>query len=1093
MTYQSRYANLNDAQKQAVDTIEGPVMVIAGPGTGKTELLSVRVATILHKTDTLPENILCLTFTDSGQAAMRERLVGIIGKDAYKVAIHTFHSFGSEVMSQNREYFYQNALFQPADELKQYEILRALFEALAHSNPLASMMNGEYTYLRDARSVISELKRRSALTSDELLEVLHQNQATLDVAEKILAPILSERVGKATGEKLHQASAELASFASTVTPLYQITPLAHVLSQSLETMLAETETIHPTKPITAWKNKWFERDEQKNIVCKDRKRVTKLAALSGIYADYLQRMEAAGLFDFDDMIMQVVHAVAAHDDLKYNLQEKYLYIMVDEFQDTNPAQQRILESLTDNPVNEGNPNILVVGDDDQAIYGFQGADSSNVLNFSKTYPARTLIVLTENYRSGAAVLEASRAVIEQAGDRLEKQIAELDKTLHAQPNKTATVEMWQAPNVEAEYLALAESISQSIKAGTDPSSIAVLARRHADLQALLPYLSSAGIPLRYEREESVLDSPPIVALEQVARVVVALAENRHDDAQQLLPKLLAHPAWQLEPQELWRLSLTAYTSRQNWMEIMATTPRFVAIHAWLTACAKDAATSLLEPMVDRLMGGAETPVPALQQSPYFNYFFSAYQLDTNPGEYLLYLSALRAVRGRLRDHLPGQLLTLRSFLDFIALHRQLGVTIMAHDYSAASDAPAVQLLTAHKSKGLEFDTVYVVQSIDNAWGASARAAARTISYPENLPLQSGGNTVDERLRLYYVAMTRARKALFLTFSEQNDGGKKTFIADFLVNAEVPRKEIHDTSTATALKAAELAWYEPLLVPVTELRDVLAPHIEKFTLSATSLNAFLDVSRGGPKAFLVNNLLHFPKTKIASASYGTAIHTTMQLAHTHILVAGEQKPLKESLKDFEIALTKERLDEKDFTFYLKKGSEELPAYLSSGVLPMTATQKAEVNFKYQQVVLNSAKLTGSLDMIDVNKAERTMVVTDYKTGKPSESWTHGDDHTKLKLHKYRQQLLFYKLLVEHSSEYARYHVSHGQLAFIQPTKGGKSIVLSLDLNNEDTERTERLISAVWNHIMALDMPDTSAYSPDSKGVLAFEQDLIDGIV
>jgi DNA helicase-2/ATP-dependent DNA helicase PcrA len=118
MSFHDRYTHLNAAQKRAVDTIEGPVMVVAGPGTGKTELLSVRVANILQKTDTLPENILCLTFTESGQAAMRERLVGIIGKDAYKVAIHTFHSFGSEVMAQNRDYFYRNALFQAADELK---------------------------------------------------------------------------------------------------------------------------------------------------------------------------------------------------------------------------------------------------------------------------------------------------------------------------------------------------------------------------------------------------------------------------------------------------------------------------------------------------------------------------------------------------------------------------------------------------------------------------------------------------------------------------------------------------------------------------------------------------------------------------------------------------------------------------------------------------------------------------------------------------------------------------------------------------------------------------------------------------------------
>src|ERR1035437_10388980 len=109
MDFKKRYATLNKAQREAVDAIDGPVMVIAGPGTGKTELLSVRTANILQKTDTLPENILCLTFTDSGANAMRERLTEIMGKDAYKVAIHTFHSFGSEIINQYGEYFYQGA------------------------------------------------------------------------------------------------------------------------------------------------------------------------------------------------------------------------------------------------------------------------------------------------------------------------------------------------------------------------------------------------------------------------------------------------------------------------------------------------------------------------------------------------------------------------------------------------------------------------------------------------------------------------------------------------------------------------------------------------------------------------------------------------------------------------------------------------------------------------------------------------------------------------------------------------------------------------------------------------------------------------
>ena len=1089
MSFHDRYTHLNAAQKRAVDTIEGPVMVVAGPGTGKTELLSVRVANILQKTDTLPENILCLTFTESGQAAMRERLVGIIGKDAYKVAIHTFHSFGSEVMAQNRDYFYRNALFQAADELKQYEILRAIFETLDHTNPLASTMNGEFTHLRDTQSVISELKRRSALTSDELLAVLQQNEAAMDAAERLLVPILSDRVGKTTAAKLGEAASAFREYAVSVEPLYQIVPVAHIINDSLTHMLTETETIHPTKPISAWKSKWFERDAAKNLVFKDRKRLSKLKSLSYIYFEYLNQMEKASLFDFDDMIMQVVHAIEVHDDLKFNLQEKYLYIMVDEFQDTNPAQLRILQNLTDNPVNEGTPNILVVGDDDQAIYGFQGADISNILGFSDLYPSRELVVLTENYRSGAPILEASRAVISQAGDRLEERLPELDKKLHAQ-NDNASVALWHSPSFEAEYHSVANDIKTKIDAGIDPSSIAVLARRHADIQALLPYLSHAGVVVRYEREESVLDTAPIVALEEVARIVVSLAEGHHDEVEALLPKLLAHPAWQITPQELWRLSLDAYTNRQHWLEVMATTPRFVPIYNWLLEQAEASKNTALEPMVDALIGKQDEEEKV---SPYYTYFFSSEALADHPATYLQCLSALRALRSRLREYMPDAPVNLKNLVDFIDLHRRLNVTIMSHQYSLASDVPAVQLLTAHKSKGLEFDHVYVINSVDSSWGQGARGVSRSISYPENLPLQSGGNSADERLRLYYVAMTRARKELTLTYGDYNESGKHTLLADFLVQTEIPTIT-HDENTLQAtLEQAELAWYQPLVQPTADLKQILAPQLEKFKLSATSFNAFLDVSRGGPQEFLLNNLLHFPRAKGASASYGTAIHWTMQQAHTHLTATGEQKPLEDILHDFETALNKERLSEQDTAYFLQKGSEDLPKFLTSGVLPIAATQKAEVDFRYQDVIVASARLTGSLDMIDVDESERTLAVTDYKTGRPSESWDRGDEHTKLKLHKYRQQLIFYKILVENSALYGKYNVTHGQLAFIEPTKAGESILLSLDLSDQDIERTTKLIEAVWKRIVTLDLPDTSSYSPDLKGVLAFEQDLIDEIL
>ena len=165
MDFTTRYDSLNVNQRRAVDHIHGPLLVLAGPGTGKTELLSMRAANILRQTDTLPSTILCLTFTDSGAANMRERLRSIIGADAYKVAIHTFHSFGTDIIGRNREYFFRGAEARPTDELTQYQLLAGLFDQLDWKSPLASKNHDEYVHLRDVQRTISEFNQ-SGLTQD---------------------------------------------------------------------------------------------------------------------------------------------------------------------------------------------------------------------------------------------------------------------------------------------------------------------------------------------------------------------------------------------------------------------------------------------------------------------------------------------------------------------------------------------------------------------------------------------------------------------------------------------------------------------------------------------------------------------------------------------------------------------------------------------------------------------------------------------------------------------------------------------------------------------------------------------------------------
>lgn len=1090
MDFAQRYAKLNPAQTQAVDKINGPVMVVAGPGTGKTELLSMRAANILRLTDTLPENILCLTFTDSGAAAMRERLVEIIGPAGYRVAIHTFHSFGAEIINQNAEFFYHGANFKAADELSSYELLRQIFDNLNYDNPLAVKMNDDYPHLADTITVISELKK-AGLNSDELLLILDANQQVIDQVQPILAEIFASKISKSTAQSLHDVLDQIRTSGGEV-DLPGIVPLSQLIADSLASAVNEAAESNSTKPVTAWRNAWMKKDETGAFILKASERSIKLRQVSQIYRQYLEDMQAAELYDFDDMILQVVHKMEDSPELLFNLQEKYQYVMVDEFQDTNLAQMRILHNLTSSPVNEGQPDIMVVGDDDQAIYSFQGADISNILNFQASYDQSTIITLTDNYRSADNILTASREVITQGNERLEATLADLDKTLtpwHKPASSKVSLLELGTPYDEREHLV--ESIARQIAEGEPASSIAVLARRHHEIISLLPHFASRNIAVNYERRDNVLEIEPIITLETVAKLLVALYEQRHDEVNVLLPEMLAHPAWNIDAMDIWKLSLSAHRQRKSWMEVMSETPTFVPLHAWLVTVAQQVPHMPLEYILDHIIG-REALEGVEYKSPLFDYFFPAKKLETNPDEYLVFLEALRTLRTKLREYRPLEAPTLQKLLDFIDLHRELGSAITSIRPQVETQTHAVNLMTAHKSKGLEFDSVYIIGAVDSAWGERVRSRSRLIGYPENLPLAPSGGNFDERLRLFFVAMTRARKQLTISYSTSDEKGKSLMPASFLLSTSLKLEVITtDRANDQLVKAAEQRWYQPLVsLSNGTMQELLAPSLKNYKLSITHLNNFLDVSRGGPQYFLMNNLLRFPQAMSPNAAYGSAIHATLQRAHSHLTATGQQQPIDQIIASFEDNLRAHHLSPGDFEDFLGKGKASIQTFLEEKYNTFSQSQKVELNFASQQVMVDEAHLTGSLDLVDINKEDKEITVTDYKTGRPSRSWTGKTDYEKIKLHKYKQQLMFYKLLVEQSRDYRNYTVTHGCLQFVEPTKSGEILSLEASCTEEELNNFKQLIKSVWWHITNLDLPNADEYSPDYRGMLELEHNLVD---
>lgn len=1091
MNFEKRYQQLNAAQRAAVDTIEGPVLVVAGPGTGKTELLSMRVANILRQTDTLPESVLCLTFTEAGSIAMQKRLADIIGRDALKVSVYTFHAFGSEIMNYYREYFYNGATFHLADDLARHGIITDILDSLPYDNPLRSRMNGKYTAIKDIMSAISDLKR-SGLTDEEFRQLLDAANETLQKIGGLIASVFEQKITKSTCDALASILPEIDAIEER-TPIAGIVPLKDVLANSIRHVIEDAQAHEKvTPPITAWKKQWLTFDTNKSLVLKAQKAMPKLQALTLVYSLYLKRMEKENLIDYDDMIMQVIHAIEVNEDLRAELQEKYHYVMVDEFQDTNMAQMRILHNLLDNPVHEGAPNILVVGDDDQAIYGFQGAEVSNILNFTKTYKKAKLITLTENYRSVDKVLNSAREVITQGVDRLENRIPEITKQLTSHvTSRNEPVEIQHFPTQHAERKWIASSVRTLIDRGVKPNEIAIIARKHIDLVSLLSYLVKADIPISYERRENVLDDEAVQQLELLGTVVHAISIGEHDDADALLPKIVAHPAWNINPKVIWQISLQAHRENKYWLEIMLEYPETSRFASWLVTSAASANYLPLERMVDILLG-VTSPDPNYT-SPLKDYFFSQDNLDVNASDFAAHLDSLSAIRRKLREHtITMDDPKLSDFLKFIRENRETDTEITSNRHIGEDEA-SVQLLTAHGSKGLEFEHVFIVNATDTMWGEKARSNHSVISFPPHLRLRKTNDDYDERLRLFYVAMTRAKHGLYITYADENDSAKELLRAAFLLDSSLSTRDNHTSNGDGPVETAEQLWYAPIInIPSASKQEILAPILAKYRISATHVNNFLDVSEGGPQRFLLNTLLKFPSTPSEYANYGTAIHAALQRAHEHIKATGSHLPLEDVLHEFEKQMEGLIFTEEERARLTQQGVDALTTFLNARQNTFTPDQLAEFDFIRQDVRIGDARLTGKLDVIEINKSDKTARVIDYKTGKPIESWDKGTAYQKKMAHKYRQQLLFYKLLIEHSRDLEKFTMKEGVLQFIEPNAAGDVVELALnDISTEELDTFQKLIQVIWQHIMDLNFPDTSAYDATIDGIKQFENDLLSG--
>ncbi len=487
---------LNPAQNKALEAIEGPLLTIAGPGTGKTQLLSARVGSILEKTDLLPENILCLTFTDAASVAMRKRLIKFMGVAAHRVPIFTFHSFSQKVISD-----YQNELgiqsLEPVSDLEAIVYYNKIIDSFELGNPLK---NYKFPYVyRDKLIKLNRLLKQERLTKDSLFAIIDKQIEELPYSEKVIY----KRAYK--GNKAG--------------------------------------------------------DLNKINYNKELEKLNKLKVATQACYDYRKQLSENGRYDFDDMILWVTDFLKTNEYALFRYQEQYQYIMVDEYQDTNKAQNDLMLILASY---WENPNLMVVGDDDQSIYRFQGANVENLHDFESRFAKHLQkVVLSENYRSSQAILDSASWVINKNTTRLiaDKKLIEKSKTLL---NTDAPIVI-ECTNPLYETAFIVNKIIEAHANGLPYSEIAVIYRNHAQVNFLTMYLSSKNIPFYLKKRTNILGMPFIANIIELLYYIKDEKSKPYSGEHRLF-KILHYDFWEIAPADLAKLAFYIKQEKIVWRD-----------------------------------------------------------------------------------------------------------------------------------------------------------------------------------------------------------------------------------------------------------------------------------------------------------------------------------------------------------------------------------------------------------------------------------------------------------------------------------------------------------------------------------------------
>lgn len=1003
--FEQEYLKLNEQQRKAVDTIEGPVMVIAGPGTGKTQILSARIAKILAETDALPENILCLTYTDAGVVAMRKRLYDFIGADAYKTGIYTFHAFCNEVIQENLSLFEKSSL-DPISELEKIDLFKRLIDAFPKNHPLKRYRGDVYFEINNLQSLFSTMKKEG-WTSAFINERIDAYLKELPHRDEYIA----KRAGKAAGKEYKKGD-----------------------------------------------TRWDKIEEEKE-------KMEKLRAAVNEFDKFQQLMRNANRYDFDDMINWVLQSFEENAGLLNSYQEKYQYILVDEYQDTSGTQNRLVQLL----INYWDkPNVFVVGDDDQSIYRFQGANVENMLSFAESYQEDLLtVVLTQNYRSTQPILDVSKTLIDRNDERLVKQIEGLSKDLQSGNIKikhlTHPPQFREYETQRQEMIGITQQVQELLAQDVAPGKIGIIYKENRYGEELAEYFRLRTIPFYSKRSLNILNIP----LAQKIILLFKYLATEHDipySGDEMLFEILHFDWFHVPPIEIARLTVEVAdrqfgenkTSLRRLLYEKATSPPkdlfSQGLNANLTrACLlieellADVSNLTLQNLFEQVVRKAGALTILMQSTD------KTWQMQVLTGLFDFIKEETRR----------NPFMTLGELITTIELMEKEDIKLPLVQVSGSDKG--VNLLTAHGSKGLEFEHVFFA-GCNAAYWEKKRKPGGGYSMPDTIFSSQPKHKDEEELRrLFYVALTRAEQHLYISYSRFRNDGKELepsmFIAEIREQHELPVEKVfiddevqtefsilHFTETAAPeIAAAEAEFINALL--------------ERFVMNVTALNNYLRC----PLEFYFKNLIRIPSPKNEATEFGSAVHHALEQLFRKMQENGNAFPSKEAFnKDFEWYMHRHResFTKEQFARRMEYGHEVLSNYYDKYISSFNKIVAIERNIR--NVVVNGVPLRGKLDKLEFDGKSANVV--DYKTGdydkarvklqSPNEKDPNGGD--------YWRQAVFYKILVDNYTS-KDWQVVSTEFDFIEPDKRKVYHKEKVMITPADSTTVTQQLTDVWQKI------------------------------